>query len=244
MNILVVLLLSAGAASAATQDGSMLSEQPPYMAVFYAQDERHQDYDQLTLGIRIPFLGGDITDEGVGEKWTDFFKSAGFGLSMRGAYLWSTSPAFAIGPYVGLSFDWFSGERQFFDDGVDSFSIEADTLFMMRSTVGVVLRENLGRRIMLEQYIGIGFALYSGTDATFDDGTFSTSVGFIESSMSFVFELGFKFAVVVSRRVDLGFSLAFELNGPPDVGSEIDDGSFDYEAQENFVLGFFININL
>jgi hypothetical protein len=161
VNALIVSLLSVCADPAIAQEGSLLSEQPPYLAVFKTQDEGHHNYDQLSLGIRIPFLGGEITDEGPGEKWTDFFKSAGFGLSMRGAYLWSTSPSFALGPYVGLSFDWFSGDRQFIDDGFGGFTLEPDTLFMMRSSVGLVLRENLGRRIMLEQYIGIGFALYN-----------------------------------------------------------------------------------
>jgi hypothetical protein len=196
-------------------------------------------YNEMTIAIRIPFLGGDLSNEG--DKWKDFFESTGIGLGLDGSYLWAVSDKVALGIYTALHIDFFGGKDMDVDIGGGVLLNESfDDLVMTRFIVGGRIRETFGKFFM-DQNIGFGFATYSGTDATAG----GVSVGVIESSVVFAFEIGFRLGIVVSRVVDLGMGLAYNYNGAPDVSSDLlqVDPGLSYRSQSNTVLSFFINLN-
>jgi hypothetical protein len=111
---------------------------------------------------------------------------------------------------------------------------------MTRFLVGGRVRETFGHFFM-DQNMGFGFATYSASNARAN----GVSVGVIDSSIVFAFELGARFGFVVSNVVDLGIGLSWNYNGPPDVSSDIAqvDPSLSFRSQSNTILSFFINLN-
>jgi hypothetical protein len=195
---------------------------------------RVDEYRELSVGVRVPFLAGDI--DNFGEKWTDYFESVGVGLEISGARLWSVSDKVAIGVYLSLDVDMFSGKT------IDVGGIQEafDDLTMVRFMVGCRVRETFGKFFM-DQNIGIGLVSYSPVNAD----ALGTSVGVIDGSTVFAFEIGYRFGIVISPVVDLGMSLSYNYNAAPDPSSDLTAVIPDlkYSAQSNFVLGFFVNIN-
>lgn len=193
--------------------------------------------DQMTIGIRLPFLGGDADNEG--DKWTDLFHD-GVGFGLDGSFLWRMSDKVYFGVYTAFQVDVFGGKSETVDVGFGPVKETLDDLVMTRFIVGARIRETFGHFFM-DQNIGFGFATYSQVNADVS----GTTVGVLDSTVVFAFELGFRAGFVVSPVVDLGMSLTYNYNGAPDMSSDLTsvDPGFSFKSQSNFVLGFFININ-
>lgn len=193
---------------------------------------------ELTFGIRIPFLGGDF-DDAKTLKWNDVYSSVGGGWEAKYSHLFRVSPHVAVGPYAGVSLDVFGGKTIDVDPGTGLQTWDVDPWVMIRLVFGARVREQWGE-FWMDQNIGIGPAIYSF-------GTAEGSLGFdsieiIQSSVAFLFELGLRFGVAVSPRVDLGLGFNLELNGPPDAGRDLGPNA-KLKGQSNFALTFLLNLN-
>lgn len=233
----VFLVSMAAAAVAESQedfrrlDGSLVSPAASTL-------DKAEGYNQLTISLRVPFLGGKLDNEG--DKWTDFFDSAGIGFGLDGSYLWSVSQKVAVGIYVAFDIDDFSGKTITADAGNGPVQEAYDDLVMTRFVVGARVRETFGVFFM-DQNIGFGWATYSAVNANVG----GTNVGIIDATFVFAFELGLRFGFAVSPTVDLGMSLTYNYNGAPNVSSDISQVApgLRLDSQANTVLGFFVNIN-
>jgi hypothetical protein len=195
--------------------------------------------DELTLGIRIPFLGGDLDNTGSSRKWKDLYGEAGGGFEAKYSHLFKVSPVVAVGPYAGFTVDVFGGNHIDVDPGTGLERWDVDPWAVSRLVFGARVREQWGAFFM-DENIGLGPVFYAA-------GTASDPLGFnaieiIKGSVNLAFELGLRVGAVVSRKVDLGLGLAWELNGAPETGRDL-SSAIDFKAQTNFVLTFLINLN-
>jgi hypothetical protein len=193
---------------------------------------------ELTLGIRVPFLGGDF-DKGKTLKWNEVYSNEGGGFEVKYSALFRVSPNVSIGPYAGFALDVFGGKTIDVDPGTGLERWDVDPLVMIRIVFGVRAREQWGAFFM-DQNIGIGPVIYSA-------GTAQDSIGFdqieiVASTAAFLFEVGLRFGAVVSPKVDLGLGMNLELNGAPDAGQDLGPNA-KLRGQANFVLTFLINLN-
>jgi hypothetical protein len=200
-------------------------------------DDERRAYPELTLGVHVPFLGGDLDDTKT-TKWNDLYSSAGGGFEAMYSHLFRVSPVVSVGPYAGFTVDVFGGKTIDFDKGPGVQTYDLDPLAMFRLIFGARIREQWGAFFM-DQNIGLGPVVYgSGTASAF----FSDDIEIIKSSTNLAFEFGLRLGAVVSRRVDLGLGMTFELNGPPETGKDLQGGP-DFRGQANFALTFLINLN-
>jgi hypothetical protein len=192
----------------------------------------------MTVGIRVPFLGGSLDNEG--DKWSDIFHSSGIGFELAGSFLWTVSDKVAVGIYTTFELDDFGGKTTTVDLGAGPVDIAQDDLLMTRFLVGARVRETFGHFFM-DQNMGFGFATYSASNARSN----GVSVGVIDSSFVFAFELGARFGFVVSRVVDLGIGFSYNYNGAPSVSNDLSqvDPTLTFHGQSNTILSFFINLN-
>jgi hypothetical protein len=109
---------------------------------------------------------------------------------------------------------------------------------MSRIVFGGRMREQWGA-FWMDQSIGIGPCIYGS-------GTAEDSIGFdqieiIQSSVTLLLELGFRFGVALSPKVDIGLGFSLEANGAPDSGEDLPNVTL--KGQGNFTLTFLINLN-
>lgn len=197
-----------------------------------------EGYDEMTIGIRIPILGGKMDNEG--DKWSDIFHSPGIGFNIDGSFLWSVSEKVALGVYTTFELDSFSGKSTTVDLGSGPVDESIDNLIMTRFLVGGRIRESF-RSFFMDQSMAFGFATYSQTNAKVSGVT----VGVLDSSIVFAFELAFRLGFVVSRVVDLGMGISYNYNGAPGLSSDLSsaDPTLKLSGQSNAVFTFFINLN-
>jgi hypothetical protein len=195
-------------------------------------------YAELTLGIRVPFLGGDL-DNSDSKQWNDLYNSAGGGFEAKYSHLFKVSPVVAVGPYAGLTLDVFGGKTIDVDPGTGLETWDVDPWVVTRIVVGARVRETFGA-FWMDQNIGLGPVIYAFGAA--EDSIGFDSVELIQSSVNLTLELGFRMGVVVSRKVDLGLGMAWEFNGKPETGEDL-PSTFEFKGQSNFVLTFLINLN-
>ncbi len=186
----------------------------------------------LTVGIRFSDLGGDLDDTG---EWSDFF-DAGIGLEIGYEYLHPVSRKIAIGGYFESAIDRFGGDKADVSDEFGPLFAESDDMTLFRFTLGGRIRETFGKFFM-DQSLGFGFVTYPDVDAEVSDdlGPLGT-VSYIEGGTEFTFELAARFGLVLAPQASVWISFGYENNGAPDVASDVDDGTFDYENQKNFVF--------
>jgi hypothetical protein len=231
-----VILAAAQTTPVGQEEFRTLDGAPLHLAVFKV--DKAEGYDEMTLGIRVPFLGGKLDNEG--DKWTDVFHSSGIGFNLDGSFLWAASSKVAVGIYTTFELDSFGGKTTTVDLGAGPVDITQDDLLMTRFLVGARVRETFGH-FFLDQNMGFGFATYSSSSARAN----GVSVGVIDSSIVFAFELGARFGFAVSEVVDLGIGLAYNYNGAPSVSNDLSqvDPSLKFQGQSNTILCFFINLN-
>jgi hypothetical protein len=200
--------------------------------------DKSAGYDELSIGIRIPFLTGNA-DNG-GDKWTDLFHSPGIGFNLEGSFLWAMSDKVALGIYTSFDLDNFNGKSQTVDVGNGPETMTLDHLLMTRFLVGFRIRETF-RSFFMDQSIGFGWANYSAVNAHVS----GVSIGVLDNSFEFAFDLTLRLGFVVSRVVDLGMSVSYNYNGAPSVASDLSqaDPGLKFDAQSNAVIAFFINLN-
>jgi len=235
--VAVGLFLSAMQVSAMAQDEFRALNGAPLPTTVLRVD-KSEAYDEMTIGLRIPFLGGRLDNQG--DKWRDVFNSSGVGFGLDGSFLWTVSGKVALGIYTAFDIDVFGGKSTTVDLGSGPVKESQDDLVMTRFLVGGRIRETFGIFFM-DQNIGLGFATYGASNATASGVT----VGVIDPSFVFAFELGVRFGFVVSRVVDLGMGLAWNYNGAPNISSDLSqvDPTLHFLSQSNTLLTFFININ-
>lgn len=193
----------------------------------------------LTVGLRFTDLGGDLDDD---SSWGDYF-DAGIGLEVGYQYLHPVSRKIHIGGYARTALDRFAGDENDISDEFGPLFIEADDMSLFRLTLGGRIRETFGKFFM-DQSIGFGFVTYSDVDAEVSDDLGSLgSFSFIEGGTEFTFELAARFGLVLSPLASIWISFGYENNGAPEVASDVDDGTFDYEKQKNFVFSLGANFN-
>jgi hypothetical protein len=195
--------------------------------------------DEVTLGIRVPFLGGDLDNSGLSKKWKDLYGSAGGGFEAKYSHLFKISPVGAIGAYAGFTLDVFGGKTIVVDPGTGPETWDVDPWAVTRLIFGARVRQQWGAFFM-DENIGFGPVFYSRGTAS--DLLAFNDIEIIQGSTKMCFELGMPLGAVVSRKVDLGLGMAWELNGAPERGRDLAN-TFDYKAQANFVLTFLINLN-
>ena len=186
----------------------------------------------LTVGIRFTDLGGSLDGE---NDWSDFF-DAGVGLEVGYEYLHPVSRKVNIGGYFRTAIDRFAGDKADVSDEFGPLFVEADDMIFFRFTLGGRIRETFGKFFM-DQSIGIGFVTYPDVDGDVSDDLGPLgSASFIEGGTEFTVELAARFGFILSPVASLWASFGYENNGAPDVASDVDDGTFDYENQKNFVF--------
>lgn len=198
-----------------------------------AKPETPEVIKDLTIGIRITDLGGTFDGD---EDWGDFW-STGVGIELKYEHLWKVSKRVHLGLYGGFSYDRFSGVSETFTDGVDVLTVEHEDLDLLRFVVGGRVRESFNKFFM-DQSVGVGFAWYRDVDADATLNGFPFTVGSIAGGQEITFELAARFGFQLSPTAAIWISLGYENNGAPDVHDDIDDGTFDYENQKNFVFSF------
>jgi hypothetical protein len=218
---------------------SLLRDWNPAVGPAQEVVEPRPGIDELTLGIRIPFLGGDADNSGSSMKWSDLYGTAGGGFEAKYSHLFKVSPVVSVGPYAGFTVDVFGGNHMDVDPGTGLERWDVDPWAVTRLVFGARVREQWGAFFM-DENLGLGPVFYAA-------GTASDPLGFndieiIKGSVNLAFELGLRVGAVVSRKVDLGLGLAWELNGAPERGADI-SSTIDFKAQTNFVLTFLINLN-
>jgi hypothetical protein len=218
---------------------SLLRDWTPTVGLAQEVVETRPGIDELTLGIRIPFLGGDLDNSGSSMKWDDLYGNAGGGFEAKYSHLFKVSPVVSVGPYAGFTIDVFGGNHIDLDPGSGTQTFDVDPWAVVRLVFGARVRQQWGAFFM-DENIGLGPVFYAA-------GTASDPLGFddieiIKGSVSLAFELGLRVGAVVSRKVDLGLGLAWELNGAPETGRDL-SSAIDFKAQTNFVLTFLINLN-
>jgi hypothetical protein len=198
------------------------------LSLLLAQDPLPDPVKGLTVGVRFTDLGGDLDDE---SKWGDFF-DAGVGLEVGYQYLHPVSRKVHIGGYFRTALDRFAGDEEQLDP---TLSVEADDMTLIRFTLGARVRETF-KSFFMDQSVGFGVVSYPDLDAEVSDGVDSVSASFVDGGLEFTVELAARFGFVISPKADVWISFGYENNGAPDVGSDIDDGTFDYDNQKNFVF--------
>lgn len=187
----------------------------------------------LDVAVRFTDLGGDLDDE---SKWGDFF-DAGVGFEVGYQYLHPVSRKIHIGGYVRTALDRFAGDEADVSDEFGPLFATSDDMTLFRFTLGGRIRETF-KAFFMEQSIGIGFMTYPDLDADVEDDLGSLgSASFVEGGTEFTFELAARFGFILSPAASIWVSFGYENNGAPEVGSDLDDGTFDYENQKNFVFG-------
>lgn len=193
-----------------------------------AQDEKPKYEQELGAQVRFCQLGGEAAE---GESWGDVFDNS-VGIGLQFTVLWRTSPSFEVGGYLGFSYDSFDGASS----TVNGVRIEPDAMTMTRHTIGVAGRFTLGK-IQIEPRLGIGMAIYLGNvDAKATTGSTSSDIAAIEASTEFTFEVGVRGSTLLSDRFALTVGVAYEQNGAPGVGFDLDDTISRFGDQENFVF--------
>lgn len=185
----------------------------------------------LDVGIRFTSLGGSLDGE---DDWDDFF-DAGLGIDVGYQYLHPVSRKVHIGGYFRTGFDRFGGDEVDLSDEFGPLFVTADDMTLFRFTLGGRVRETFSRFFM-EQSIGVGFVTFSDVDAEVNDAGTVFDVGFIEGGTEFTVELAARFGFILAPQASVWISFGYENNGAPDVASDLDDGTFDYENQKNFVF--------
>lgn len=185
----------------------------------------------LTVGLRFTDLGGTLDGE---DDWSDFF-DAGIGLEIGYEYLHPVTRKVHIGGYFRSSLDRFAGDEVDLSDDLGPFHVTADDMTLWRFTLGARVRETF-KAFFMDQSIGFGFVTISNTNAEVNDAGTVFDVSFIEGGTELTFEMAARFGFVLAPQASVWISFGYENNGAPDVGSDIDDGSFDYENQKNFVF--------
>jgi hypothetical protein len=201
------------------------------LALLLLQDAAPEPVKGLTVGIRFTDLGGTLDGD---SDWADLF-DAGIGLEVGYEYLHPVSRKVHIGGYFRTAFDHFGGDEVDLSDSFGPLTLTADDMTLLRVTIGGRVRETF-KSFFMDQSIGIGFVTISDVDAEINDAgtTFDASV--IDGGTEFTFELQARFGFVISPAASIWISFGYENNGAPDVASDVDDGSFDYENQKNFVF--------
>lgn len=190
--------------------------------------------DEIGIDIRFTMLGGDAVED---ESWGDFF-GGGIGVAARYEHLWRVAPTAGIGFYGAISLDSFSGDSTVVESVPGGFvNVELEDMTLFRALVGFTARQHF-KNFFLAENIGIGLAFYPDIEAEVS-GTGTINVGAIDASNAIAFEIGLRGGVMVSRTIDIGLGVAYEINGAPDDG-ELDAG---VDGQRNFVLSLALNVN-
>lgn len=201
------------------------------LAILLLQDALPEPQKGLTVGVRFTDLGGDLDSE---SSWGDFW-DAGIGLEVGYEYLHPLSRKIHLGGYVRTALDRFAGDKQDVNDPLGPLTVEADDLTLFRFTLGARVRETF-KTFFMDQSVGFGFVTYSDVDAEVSDGVTTVSASMIEGGTEFTVELAARFGLILAPVASIWISFGYENNGAPDVGSDLDDGTFDYENQKNFVF--------
>jgi hypothetical protein len=199
--------------------------QPPKLS-----DWHTRDVSGIDVSLRVTGLGGQLDGD---EDWSEFF-DAGTGIGVGYEHLWKVSKVAHAGLYGTFSYDHFSGETNDMSDDLGTLLVQHDDMNIIRLVFGGRIRESF-KSFFMDQSVGIGFALYSQTDVKFSDGVDSVTVTSIESSTAFTLELRARFGFYISDAAMIFMGFAFEQNGAPDEGSEINSLDINYEANKNFV---------
>ncbi len=201
--------------------------------------EARNAIDEVTFGIRVPFLGGDLDNSGSSKKWQDLYGTAGGGFEVKYSHLFKVSPVVAVGPYAGFTVDVFGGKTIEVDPGTGPETWDVDPWAVTRLIFGARCRQQWGAFFM-DENIGLGPVFYA--NGTASDLLAFNDIEIIQGSVNLAFEIGMRVGAVVSRKVDLGLGLVWEINGKPEAGQDVPTG-YEYKAQTNFVLTFLINLN-
>jgi hypothetical protein len=213
---------------------ALLSQEGKVEAPVVRQDPPSQAVPQkgLTVGIRFTDLGGSLDGD---EDWSDYF-DAGVGLEVVYEYLHPVSRKIAIGGYFRTAIDRFAGDEADISDEFGPLFVESDDMTLFRFTLGGRIRETFGKFFM-DQSLGFGFVTYPDLDAEFsDDFGPLGSVSYVDGGTELTFELAARFGLVLAPKASIWISFGYENNGAPDVASDVDDGTFDYDNQKNFVF--------
>lgn len=238
----LLALLAVPLSASAQSDAAFRTEWRPggSLALMQEVGDTHSSIHEVNLGIRIPFLGGDA-DNRSSNDWSDLYSEAGFGILGSYSRLFRVSRIFSIGPYAAITTDFFDGERVDVLPGAGTLRLDLEDLAVTRLVFGVRAREQFGA-FWMDQHLGFGPVFYGAGEAEnpLDD---DDDLEFLDPSVSLTFEVGFRFGMAVSRTVDIGLGMAFELNGAPDKGDDVPDDGFEFKGQGNFVLTIAVNLN-
>lgn len=201
------------------------------LSLLLLQEPLPEPVKGLTVGIRFTDLGGDLDDE---SSWGDYFDS-GIGFEVGYEYLHPVSRKVHIGGYFRSALDSFQGDENDLSDDLGPLHVTADDILLYRLTIGGRIRETF-RTFFMDQSIGFGFMVYPDISAEVDDAGFVFDADFVDGGIEFTFELQARFGFVLSPHASIWISFGYENNGAPGVADDVDDGTFDYENQSNFVF--------
>jgi hypothetical protein len=205
----------------------------------FAQDSRkearndrdYQDhYEGLTVGLRNSLPGGKATDT---IRWGDLI-SGGIGLEVQYDYLWRANSWMYGGLYSGLAIDSFGGRTSTQNDPtLGSVEIRTDRLNMANLEFGGKLRQNFSSAFHVDEHVGVGAAIYMKQKVDIRN-TGPSGLELIKSSVSYLVDIGVSVGAPLSKDVDLGLGISYQVNGAPDAGKDFT--GLNFKSQTNIVL--------
>jgi len=194
-------------------------------------DREYRDhYEGLTVGLRDSIPTGDAFQ---GVRWGDLI-SGGLGLELQYDYLWRANSWCYGGLYTGLAIDSFGGRTSTVADpttGIFS-TIRTNRLNMASVEFGGKLRQNLSGGFHVDEHVGVGALIYMKQEFDVRNGG-PMGLELVKSSVNYMADVGVSVGAPLSKGVDLGLGIAYQVNGAPGEGKDF-TGSF--KSLQNVVL--------
>lgn len=163
----------------------------------------------LTIVQRFSVPDGEL---GPGLDYEDLF-DAGYGFGVEFDYLMPAGLGWRYGPYIGIGWDWFQGQRE--DIGGTEYEAETATIFNVMAGIKAAIM--IDQSFYLEMRLGIGMSHFLSTDAEVV-GT-GTTVELLDSSTEIGGEIGLRAGFNLGKLMKIDFGAGARARGSAEEGS-------------------------
>lgn len=162
----------------------------------------------LTIVQRFSVPDGDL---GAGVDYEDLF-DLGYGFGIEFDYLMPAGLGWRYGPYLGIGWDWFQGQRE----DVGGTEYDAETLTVFNVMAGLKAAVMVDETFYIEMRIGIGMSHILATDAEIVGS--GTTVELLDASTEIGGEVGFRAGFNLGKLMKLDFGAGARARGSAEEG--------------------------
>jgi hypothetical protein len=162
----------------------------------------------LTIVQRFSVPDGDL---GPGVDYEDLF-DFGYGFGIEFDYLMPAGLGWSYGPYFGLGWDWFQGQRE----DVNGTDIEAETASVFNFMAGIKGMIMIDPQFYLELRLGVGMSHFMSTDGELVGS--NTTFELLDSSTEIAIETGFRAGFNLGKLMKLDFGAGVRFRGSAEEG--------------------------